>query len=125
MKAILFSLVPAAVLCLAGCTGGNQPPSKEGKPEKPVTSSNKEEKIKAALAKLSPEDRALAEEQKFCAVEDENPLGSMGKPDKVTIEGQTVFLCCAGCRKKALANPEKTLAQVKENKEKAKKEAAQ
>ena len=71
-------------------------------------------KVAAALAKLSPEDRQLAEEQRFCAVEEENLLGSMGKPVKLTIEGQPVFLCCAGCQDSAKADPKKTLAKVKE-----------
>lgn len=52
--------------------------------------------IKEALAKLSPEDRALAEKQKTCPVTDE-PLGSMGTPIKVTVEGREAFVCCEGC----------------------------
>jgi hypothetical protein len=71
-------------------------------------------KVAAALAKLSPEDRKLAEAQRFCAVEEENLLGSMGKPVKLVIEGQPVFLCCAGCQDTAKADPKKTLAKVKE-----------
>jgi hypothetical protein len=38
----------------------------------------------------------------------------MGPPVKLTIEGKTVFLCCSGCRKKALSNPKETLATVEE-----------
>ena len=75
---------------------------------------DKEAKIKASLAQLDPADRKLAEEQKYCAVETENRLGSMGKPVKVTIKDQPVFLCCKGCEKKALADPDKTLARVEE-----------
>lgn len=71
-------------------------------------------KVAAALAKLSPEDRQLAEDQRFCAVEEENLLGSMGEPVKLTIEGQPVFLCCAGCQDSAKADTKKTLAKVKE-----------
>lgn len=49
-----------------------------------------------ALSKLSPADRKLAEAQEICPVSDE-PLGSMGTPIKVTVEGRDVFVCCAGC----------------------------
>jgi hypothetical protein len=38
----------------------------------------------------------------------------MGPPVKLVIKGQPVFLCCGGCEKKALANPDKTLAKVEE-----------
>ncbi len=68
--------------------------------------------ITEAFAQLSPEDRSLAESQKFCAVATENPLGSMGTPLKLDVNGETVFLCCAGCKGKALRNPEETLASV-------------
>jgi uncharacterized lipoprotein len=75
--------------------------------------------VKANLAQLPPEDRKLAEDQKYCAVEDENRLGSMGKPYKVMVNEQPVFLCCKGCRKKALADPDRTLARVQELKARA------
>ena len=49
-----------------------------------------------ALANLTPKDRALAEQQKICPVSNE-PLGSMGMPIKVTVDGRDVFVCCEGC----------------------------
>ncbi|MGH7138981.1 MAG: efflux RND transporter periplasmic adaptor subunit, partial [Pirellulales bacterium] len=76
-------------------------------------------KINVALAKLSPSDRKLAEAQKFCAVEESNRLGSMGTPDKIVINGEPVFLCCAGCEDAARENAKKTLAKVKELKRQA------
>jgi hypothetical protein len=100
MKAIHGPLVVLALtLVVAGC---DTPPA-------PSTA-----KIKASLEKLSPDDRKLAEEQKFCALENENRLGAMGVPYKVTIEGEAVFLCCKGCEKEVQAHPEQTLAKVKE-----------
>jgi hypothetical protein len=87
----------------AGCTTtAPQPPQ------------DKEAKIKAALAQLDPDDREAAEEQKYCAVQTSNRLGSMGKPIKLTIKDETVFLCCDGCEKTALKDPDKTLARVEE-----------
>jgi uncharacterized protein (TIGR03000 family) len=70
--------------------------------------------IKANLDKLGPEDRKLAEAQGFCAVQGTNSLGSMGKPVKVVLKDQPVFLCCPGCKEKAERDADKTLARVKE-----------
>jgi hypothetical protein len=78
---------------------------------------DKEAKIKASLDKLDPADRKLAEGQKYCAVETENRLGSMGKPIKILVKDQPVFLCCKGCEKRALKDPDKTLASVKKLKD--------
>ncbi len=69
-------------------------------------------KIKAAMAKLPEADRKLAEAQRYCATLPENRLGSMGPPVKLEVGGKTVFLCCAGCRDDALADPKATLAEA-------------
>lgn len=74
--------------------------------------------MEAIFAKLSPVDRRLAKAQGFCAVMADNPLGSMGTPIKLMVKDQPVFLCCAGCRRRALANPDQTLATVTKLKEK-------
>jgi Cu(I)/Ag(I) efflux system membrane fusion protein len=66
---------------------------------------------RAALAQLSPEDRTLAERQKICPVAG-MPLGSMGTPVKVQIDGRTVFLCCKGCEGPLRASPEKYLSEL-------------
>lgn len=63
------------------------------------------------LAKLPPDDRALAAKQKVCLVTGA-PLGSMGVPTKVTVKGRTVFLCCGGCEKELSQNADKYLAQL-------------
>lgn len=76
-----------------------------------------ESEITTAMAELSAEDRVAAEAQKFCAVEQENLLGSMGAPVKVMIEGQPVFLCCEGCKDAALKDPQATVAAVAKLKE--------
>ena len=72
---------------------------KEGK----AVAVGEEAKFAADLAKLSPKDRRLAETQRFCAVQGNNRLGSMGVPDKVMVQGEPVFLCCEACREEALA----------------------
>jgi len=77
-----------------------------------------EAEIKANLAKLSPEDRALAEKQKYCVEQKDELLGSMGVPIKLTIKGEAVFICCGGCKKNALKDEDKTLQTAKELREK-------
>ncbi len=52
--------------------------------------------------------------QKKCPVTGEE-LGSMGEPVPVGLGGQTVYVCCKGCAKRALADPAKTLASVEAN----------
>jgi hypothetical protein len=74
-----------------------------------------DQEIRKNLASLRPEDRKLAETQRFCAVQGGIRLGSMGIPVKVMLKGQPVFLCCEACVKKAEANPDLTLEQVKKS----------
>lgn len=75
-------------------------------------------KANAALTKLSKQDRALAESQVSCPIGG-GRLGLMGTPVKLDVAGQPVFVCCKGCTKKALANPDATLAKVAELKKTA------
>jgi hypothetical protein len=72
-----------------------------------------DEKTAAALAALSSEDRALAERQKTCPVAG-GPLGAMGTPVKVHVQGKDVFVCCQGCEEVLLSNPDKYLAKLKQ-----------
>lgn len=80
---------------------------------------DEEAAIKKNLAKLSPEDRKLAEEQQFCPDTDAR-LGasSMGVPLKVTLKGEPVFICCQGCQKNIEEDPDATLKKVAEFKKK-------
>lgn len=79
-----------------------------------------ENEIKEARAMLSPEDRKLVDAQEWCPVMTDNRLGVMGVPFRLMVKDHPVFLCCKGCQRKALADPEKTLAKVEEFKKKAK-----
>ena len=124
-------------LCCKGCEdgedGARKNPEKtlrrveelkqaKGKPPT-AASSSKETRVKAALAKLSDEDRNLAAAQKYCAIEQGNLLGSMGTPVKIMVQGKPVFLCCAGCEEEAKSHPDQTLATVEKLKAKVKAEA--
>ncbi len=125
----------SAAFGLAALLGGCGGPAAKDKSEKPAESQKPSNTAKPAegdhaghdhaghkpaaraeelegLAELSPEDRALAEKQDICPVTGEK-LGSMGKPYKVTVKGQTVFLCCDGCEAKLLKEPDKYLAKLK------------
>ena len=111
----------AVFLCCSGCEAAakDNPAEtlktlerlKSGQPQ-PVSARNVDSKIAAALAKLSPTDRLLAEAQKYCPVLPKNRLGSMGTPVKLILAGEPVFLCCAGCEKSAKAKPQVMLEKV-------------
>ncbi len=79
---------------------------------RPSTPDDEEAKLAAVLVKLTEEDRKLVEAQQFCPILSDNKLGSMGAPVKIMVGGQSVFLCCSGCKKSALDHPEETLAKV-------------
>jgi hypothetical protein len=81
------------------------------------------------LVELEGDDKKLADAQGYCPVMPDTKLGEMGPPVKLTVKGQDgreepVFVCCKGCKRKALADPDKTLAKVAELKVLTKTEAA-
>jgi len=104
-----------AALVLTGCNSSKDKPSAEAPGNQP-----KPDAVAAERAKLDPADRSLVAAQEWCAVNTDERLGSMGPPLKLDIKGQPVFLCCKGCKTKAEANPDKTLAKVEELKVNAK-----
>lgn len=106
-------LNPAAGSIYFGGSGGSKTNQSSVTAARPSTPEDPDAKIEAALAELSLEDRKLAESQRFCPVLPDSRLGSMGPPIKLTVDGTPVFICCKGCQKKALANPQETLANVK------------
>ncbi len=116
-KSLAFALIPFSLVLLAGCQGGGSSSAPQVTP-KPAETGTANPEVKAALDKLSPEDRKLAEEQKTCPITGE-ALGSMGVPPKLTLKNQTVFLCCASCKKKAEADLDKTLKAVADAKAKS------
>ncbi len=101
----------------SGPTGGDRHSATSPRPS---MTRPEEAKVKANLAKLSAEDRTVAEAQGYCPILQHNQLGAMGKPLKVLVKGQPVFLCCKGCKEEALANADQTLADVAKMKAKVK-----
>ncbi len=66
----------------------------------------------ANLKKLPEADAKLALEQKICPVSDEHLGSGDMEPVKVTVEGQTVMLCCEGCKETIEKEPAKFLAKI-------------
>ena len=60
------------------------------------------------IAQFSATDQVAALRQRTCPVTQE-PLGSMGKPIRVTVGGQSIFVCCEGCVAAVKRNPDKYL----------------
>ncbi|HUY91567.1 MAG TPA: efflux RND transporter periplasmic adaptor subunit [Pirellulales bacterium] len=104
-------LNPAAGSIYFGGSGGSQSGSTVTA-VRPSTPEDPDAKVEAALASLSSEDRALAEAQQYCPVLKNNRLGSMGPPVKLDLGGQTVFVCCEGCKEQALDEPQATATEA-------------
>ncbi len=80
----------------------------------PTLTAADQAKMRAAIDKLPPEDRKLAESQVFCAIDQDSALGTMGPIHKVIVKGQPVFLCCKGCESEAKTHPDETLLQFQQ-----------
>ena len=124
MSALWKSVFCSAVFAIfaTGCQTQTVPSTTEAPSERAhddshqhdgeVQNDHGESDIAIAMGKLSTEDRKEAAAQKYCAVMGSSLLGSMGTPLKLDIKGEPVFICCAGCKSKALKNPDETLAAV-------------
>jgi hypothetical protein len=113
MKLFAIIVIAALAFPFAQMICGAEQAAASDSPKKIEAQKQKEEaEIKESLSKLKPEDRKLAEAQKFCPVMVKNRLGSMGPPIKITIKNRPVFLCCKGCTTRAQANPDKTLTTI-------------
>ena len=109
MRHLLWIVV--LVAALSGCQKPDdaKPTTRPTEPKSDVSDG-----LAAERAKLSAEDRAIVEAQEWCVVSTDEWLGAMGPPLKLDIKGQAVFVCCNGCKRKAVANPDKTLAKLTE-----------
>ncbi len=115
----------AAVLCLfVGCQPTQTvsvPPADSASADNTTTeqtsaqqSESEDAIIAKAISELPAAEQAEASKQKYCAVQTKQLLGTMGMPYKVMLDGQSVYLCCAGCKGKATRNPKETLAHAAE-----------
>ena len=71
----------------------------------------KGELAKARAKPESTDDASLIAYQKICPVTGLK-LGSMGHPIKLTVNDQTVFICCSSCQKLVQEKPEEYLAKL-------------
>lgn len=95
------------VTVFMGCSGQNASLPSDSEPASADWNAGLE-----GLSELSDADRTAVLAQKVCPVTGE-ALGSMGKPPKVTVQGQEVFLCCSGCEEEIKSNPDEYLAKLK------------
>lgn len=86
-------------------------PGAPGAPAAPALSGERLAKVLSGLNKLTPDDRKRAVAQRLCPVQ-EKPLGLMGKPVELVLDGKPVFLCCASCEDDARAESKETLKKV-------------
>lgn len=116
-----LSCIAALAIFASGCQSQTSPPPTEASAHIEAAGpdhadydqgNDGESDVTLAMAKLSSEDRKEAEAQKFCAVMNTSLLGSMGTPLKLDVKGHSVFVCCAGCKSKAIRNADETLATV-------------
>jgi hypothetical protein len=99
---------------IAGCgkTETNSPQTRVVETGSDDAAADAQGDIEQNLAQLPPGDATLAAAQQVCPVSGE-PLGSMGKPIKVELQGEAVFICCEGCEETLKANPDEYLAKLK------------
>jgi Cu(I)/Ag(I) efflux system membrane fusion protein len=97
----------------SGATTSSTKPSSAGESAagEEQKSATADAELQANLAQLSAADREAALKQATCPISGK-PLGAMGVPIKIELAGQSVFLCCEGCKEKALGDPQATLAKL-------------
>jgi len=95
-------------VCCGGCSA-----KVKSSPEKYLAKyySAKGELVRPGVFKATLADAKAIKAQKVCPVMDE-PLGGMGAPLKVDVNGNAVYICCAGCAKKLHAQPDEFLAKL-------------
>lgn len=107
-------LNPAAgSIYFGGSSGGGKTGGATTNSVKPSTPDDEDALIRAAFARIPGDrDRQLAIAQKFCPVNKDSRLGSMGVPYKMVLLGQPVFLCCKGCEIEAVSQTQETVTRV-------------
>jgi hypothetical protein len=116
-----WQVVSLTVVLLMGCkdarSGRGFPAGREMSPEQ--VEKMEEDEVRTNLAELNADDRTLAEQQRFCVIEGDRLLGSVGPPVKVMVRGRPVFVCCEGCVPSVESEPEKALTRGQELRSKA------
>ena len=100
------------LVVLAGCQGKPSPDMTTIAPGPAPTDTDAD--IEANLSQLGPEDQQLAEQQKYCPMMEGVRLGEMGRPYKVTVQGDSIFVCCKKCVLAAQNEPDRALAKIRD-----------
>jgi hypothetical protein len=98
------------LVLLVVAVGGCQDKSSPGT----TTPADVEADIRVNLARLGPEDQHLAGRQKYCPMMEGVRLGEMGRPHRIEVKGESVFVCCENCARQAQQDPEVALTRIKE-----------
>lgn len=69
---------------------------------------------RVAATRAGDQDRAAIQAQAICPVMNK-PLGAHGLPWKVSVDGNDIFVCCAGCIRKVQENPQRYLARGRDS----------
>lgn len=105
MKRIpMFALLGPAMIGVVMTLGCGSKPT-----DKPVATDTTAPAENDPMAALTDAERTAVLAQKVCPVTNA-PLGSMGTPLKVTVEGRDVWLCCEGCADAVKEDPAKYFA---------------
>lgn len=110
---VLAAAVAIGAVALVGCSKQSESQPTRGAASSDDWKAGLSAEAIEAYSQLSDADRVAALKQKICPVAD-NPLGSMGAPYKVMVEGRDVFLCCEGCEEELKSNSAKYLAKLDE-----------
>jgi hypothetical protein len=108
MTVNLFKITCVSIVAVAVSAGSIGCAAKLKK--SPVASPPKAQP-QVTLAALEEFDKEGIARQKVCPVSGE-PLGSMGDPIKVLIDGKPLYLCCEGCVPKVMKDPAAYLSKV-------------
>lgn len=111
---LFIGLVIGTAVMLVGCSEQTVTTTPDADPAASDWQAGLDEDVVVALSELSEADRQAVLVQKVCPVTDK-PLGSMGEPPKVIVNGEEVFLCCSGCESEIKSDPEKYLAKLERN----------
>ena len=108
LRSSIFGFSPALAILLAPLLAGCGSRTDEAEVQTPPVQvdSFSEKQTEGILLLEEDSDRVAARQQGICPVSGE-PLGSMGKPIKLTVEGREVFICCAGCEDTLREDPDK------------------
>lgn len=113
LRTSIISFSPALAILLTPLLVGCSPSADRTDAQPPAVQvdAGSDQQAEGIMLLEDEADRVAARQQRICPVSGE-PLGSMGKPIKLTVEGREVFICCASCEDALREDPEKYFAKI-------------